>query len=109
MKPRLYDSAAMAKIGDEVRRDSAGFRANLEAALASMRVARLNALESASWRLIRRFVGPRCPSDAADALTCVNLMGCEMTCTVECDGSSTFVIRRGAETLDSEHLPKWAD
>lgn len=108
MTTRVYDPAVMPS-AYRAARYTTGFHARLEAALASMRVARLNALETASWRLLRRFVGPRCPSDAADALTCVNLMGCEMTCIVERDGSSTFVIRRGVETLDSEHVSKWAD
>lgn len=103
VKPRLYDSGALAKIGTEVH----GFRGTLDAALESMRMDRLKLTEETAWKLVRRFVGPRCPAAAEDALTCVNLMGAEMVCIDHRDGASIFVIRRGIEHLDSEQVPDW--
>lgn len=106
MKPRLYDSAAMSRIGAGEQYGH-GFSASLNASLEALRLYRLNLTEETAWKLIRRFVGPRCPASAEDAITCVNLMGAEMQCVIQRDGSTVFVIRRNDVTLDSESVPPW--
>lgn len=101
MSPRLYDSSALALVAKEARK----FRDEFAPILESLRLQHLAMTEQAAWRLLRRFVGPSCPSAAEDALTCVNLMGAEMLCTVHQDGSQVFTISRGVELLDSETVP----
>jgi hypothetical protein len=75
-----------------------------------LRVSQLRITEEAAWRLIRRFVGPRCPASPEDALMCVNLMNHELQCIVGRDGSQTFQIIRLADfvAIDTEYVaPLW--
>lgn len=105
MKARLYDSAAMAKIGASEKYGH-GFSASLDASLEALRLDRLSLIEETAWNLVRRFVGPRCPLDAVDALTCVNLMGAEIrSVTYPSSGRIEFCILRGEEIVDSESVP----
>lgn len=106
MNPRLYDSAAMSRIGAGEKYGH-GFSASLNASLEALRLYRLNLTEETAWKLIRRFVGPQCPMAAEDAITCVNLMDAEMQCVIQRDGATVFVIRRNEVTLDSESVPPW--
>lgn len=84
-----------------------GLMAELNESMESMRVNRLNIIEQSAWKLIRRFIGPRCPLNAVDAITCVNLMDAEMVCVSNPDGTETFIIRRGCNVVDSEDVPDW--